>query len=73
MVQDKPRKKMILFAKGIQVDSRKIEAINTWPTPKNVHEVRSFLGLASFYRKFVRNFSLLALPLRLLLKKGLVF
>lgn len=40
-----------------------IEAITEWPRPTNVTEVRSFLGLASYYRKFVKGFSWIALPL----------
>ena len=58
---------------GIKVDPRKIIAIRDWPTPKIVHDVRSFLGLSGFYRKFVRNFSLIALPMTVLLRKKTKF
>jgi hypothetical protein len=57
----------VISSEGISVDEDKIAAIQQWPTPKNVAELRSFLGLAGYYRKFVRNFSKVALPLTLLL------
>jgi hypothetical protein len=52
---------------GISVDDDKIKAIQDWPVPTNVSELRSFLGLAGYYRKFVSGFSKVALPLTLLL------
>ena len=45
-----------------------MEAVSNWPTPTNVSEVRSFLGLASFYRKFVHHFASIATPLHQLTK-----
>eukprot|EP01018_Ginkgo_biloba_P033872 Gb_14370 [translate_table: standard] len=60
----------IVSTKGISVDPKKIKAIKEWKTPVSVHEVRSFLGLASFYRGFVLSFSKLAAPLTKLLKKS---
>src|SRR5579863_2145274 len=54
---------------GIMVDPRKIEAVQQWPTPKNVPEVQTFLGLANYYRKFVEKFSAIASPLTTLLYK----
>ena len=49
----------------------KVKAIVEWPTPSSVKDVRSFLGLASYYRKFIRGFSELAKPLTNLTKKGI--
>jgi hypothetical protein len=54
----------------IKVVQDKIKAIREWPRPKNVHDVRQFLGLASYYRRFIRNFSQIALPLTNLLRIG---
>ena len=53
----------VVSAKGISVDPQKIEAIVDWKPPTNVTEVRSFLGLAGYYRKFVEGFSKIATPL----------
>lgn len=57
----------VVSADGIRVDSKKVEAILEWRQPKNVSEVRSFLGLAGYYRRFVEGLSIIAAPLTKLL------
>nr|GFB73655.1 retrotransposon protein, putative, Ty3-gypsy subclass [Tanacetum cinerariifolium] len=60
----------IVSAEGITMDPAKVEAITKWPRPTSVTEVRSFLGLAGYYRRFVEGFSRLAVPLTKLMRKG---
>ena len=59
----------VLSAEGVTVDLAKIEAVKEWDQPRNVTEVRSFLGLTGYYRRFIENFSKIACPMTNLLKK----
>lgn len=63
----------VVSSKGVHVDESKINAIKTWPQPTNLHQVRSFLGLAGFYHCFVKDFSTIASPLHALSKKNVPF
>jgi len=63
----------IIYGSGIGVDSAKVEAVSQWETPKSMTEIRSFLGLAGYYRRFIEGFSKLALPLTQLTCKGKSF
>ena len=59
----------VISVEGVSVDPQKIEAMVNWKPPNNVSEVRSFLGLAGYYRKFVEGFSKIATPLTKLIRK----
>ena len=63
----------VISASGVMPDLVKTEAIYQYPAPQNVKELRSFLGLASYYRKFISGFSAMTQALRSLLKKGATF
>ena len=63
----------IVSKERIRVDPKKIEVVVEWKPPRNVTEVRSFLGLAGYYRRFVKGFSIIAAPMTRLLQKNVKF
>ena len=63
----------IISVEGIMVDLEKIEAIRGWLTPSNFIEVRQFMGLFGYYRRFMKGFSKIASPITSLKKKGVKF
>ena len=63
----------IVSEEGILVDPKKVEEIIEWKPPRNVIEVRSFLGLAGYYRRFVKGFSMTVAPMTRLLQKNVKF
>ncbi|KAD3640148.1 hypothetical protein E3N88_29371 [Mikania micrantha] len=60
----------IVNEKGVHVDPAKIDAVKNWSTPKTPTKIRSFLGLAGYYRRFISNFSRIAVPLTSLTQKN---
>ena len=63
----------VVNSDGISPDPIKIEAVQSWPIPANVKDVRSFLGTCSYYRKFIKDFSKIARPLHRLTEKNVIF
>ncbi|XP_058784390.1 uncharacterized protein LOC131659182 [Vicia villosa] len=63
----------VISGGGVAVDPSKVEAVVNWDRPKSVTEVRSFLGLAGYYRRFIMGFAKLALPLTKLTRKEVAF
>ena len=63
----------IISEQGIVVDPKKIKSIIEWPTPKSVTNVRSFMGLANYYGRFIEGFSKISYPITSLQKKDIKF
>jgi hypothetical protein len=63
----------IISKEGIVVDPTKIKSIEEWPTPRNVIEVRSFMGIEGYYKRFIKGFSHIMHPITSMQKKGARF
>ena len=59
----------VVLASGVSVDLEKVEVVMNWEIPNSVFEIRSFLGLARYYRMFIEDFSRLAVPMTRLTRK----
>ena len=62
-----------MSASGVSVDLEKVKAVMSWERPKSVFEIRSFLGLAGYYRRFIEDFSKIAVPMTRLTRKEVKF
>ena len=62
-----------MSASGVSVNPEKVEAVMSWERPKSVFEIRSFLGMDGYYRKFIEDFSRIAAPMTRLTRKEVKF
>ena len=62
-----------MSASGVSVDLEKVEAVMSWERPKSVFDIRSFLGLARYYRRFIEDFSRIVAPMTRLIRKEVKF
>jgi len=60
---------VVIGPRGVEMQKEKVEGVLNWLAPRNVKEVQKFLGLANYYRRFIKNFARIAAPLHILVKK----
>jgi len=60
---------VVIGPKGVEMQKEKVEGVLNWPAPRNIKEVQKFLGLANYYRRFIKNFARIVAPLHVLVRK----
>jgi len=60
---------VVISPKGVEMQKKKVEGVLNWPAPRNIKEVQKFLGLANYYRRFIRDFTRIAVLLHILVRK----
>jgi len=60
---------VIIGPEGIEMEKKKVNRVLSWPEPKNIKDVRKFLGLANYYRRFIKNFTRIARPVNMFIRK----
>ena len=60
---------VVIGLKGVEIQREKVEGVLNWLVPRNVKEVQKFLGLANYYRRFIKDFTRIAAPLHMLVRK----
>ena len=61
---------VIIGPNGLEIETEKVDGVLSWPEPKNVKDVRKFLGLANYYRRFIKDFAWVARPINTLTRKN---
>ena len=62
---------VIIGPNGIEIEKEKVDRVLSWPEPKNMKDVRKFLGLANYYRRFIKDFAQIARPINMLTRKDI--
>jgi len=60
---------VVIGPSGIEMEKEKVDGVLSWPKPKNVKDIRKFLGLANYYRRFIKDFARVARPMNMLTRK----
>jgi len=60
---------VVIGPRGVKIQREKVKGVLNWPVPRNVKEVQKFLGLANYYRRFIKDFAKLVVPLHMLVRK----
>jgi len=60
---------VVIGPKGVEMQKKKVEGVLNWPVPRNIKEVQKFLGLANYYRRFIKDFARITAPLHVLVRK----
>ena len=60
---------VVIEPNGIKIEKEKVNGVLSWPEPKNVKDVRKFLGLTNYYRRFIKDFAQVARPINVLMRK----
>jgi len=60
---------VVISPKGVEMQKENVERVLSWPVPRNVKEVQKFLGLANYYKRFIKDFAKIATPLYMLVRK----
>jgi len=62
---------VIIEPNRIEIEKEKVDGVLSWPEPKNVKDIRKFLGLANYYRRFIKNFTQVVRPINILTRKDI--
>jgi len=62
---------VVIGPNRIEIEKEKVDGVLSWPEPKNVKDIRKFLGLANYYRRFIKDFAQVARPMNMLTRKDI--